>query len=87
VQSRNRVGIRWYEFEGQPALLGDIARFFGISRDAAKALVRKGALPVRALAKAPRVPDRLVPLVLDLNLVDEPTGDVARAERGLVILD
>ena len=27
VQSRNRSGVRWYEFEGQAALLGDIAAF------------------------------------------------------------
>jgi len=70
VQGRNRSGIRWYEFEGQPALLGDIANFFGITRDEAKALVRKGSLPVRPLAEAPPVPDRLVPLILDLNLVE-----------------
>ncbi|WP_428674695.1 hypothetical protein [Reyranella sp.] len=86
VQSRNRPGIRWYEFEGQPALLGDIARFFGISRDEAKGLVRKGALPVRPLAKAPRVPDRVVPLILDLNLA-EPLGDRLLYEQGLVFRD
>jgi hypothetical protein len=86
VQSRNRAGIRWYEFEGQPALLGDIARFFGVSRDEARGLVRKRALPVRPLAKAPRVPDRLVPLILDLNLV-QPMGDLTLYEHGLVILD
>ena len=69
VQNRNRSGIRWYEFEGQATLLADIASFFGISRDEAKALDRKGLLPVRRLADPPRVPDRLQPLVLDLNLV------------------
>jgi hypothetical protein len=55
-------------FAGTPALIGDIAKFFGISRDEARVLIRKGALPVRPLAKAPRVPDRLAPLILDLNL-------------------
>ena len=79
VQSRNRIGIRWYEFEGQPALLGDIAAFFGISRDVAKALERKGLLPVRRLAEPPRVPDRLAPLILDLNLV-APLGFCTSAE-------
>lgn len=87
VQSRNKNGIRWYEFEGQPALLGDIAAFFCISRDKAKGAVRRGALPVRPLAIAPRVPDCLAPLVLDLNLV-EPLGiqSIASTEKGLVIL-
>lgn len=69
VQSRNRSGVRWYEFEGQATLLADIAAFFGISRDNAKALDRKGLLPARRLASPPVVPDRLKPLVLDLNLV------------------
>ena len=79
VQSRNREGIRWYEFEGQPALIGDIAAFFGITRDVAKALADKGLLPVRRLAVPPRVPDRLVPLILDLNLV-APIGFFTSAE-------
>jgi hypothetical protein len=69
VQSRNRSGVRWYEFEGQATLLADIAAFFGISRDNAKALERKGLLPARRLDSPPVVPDRLKPLVLDLNLV------------------
>ncbi|MGD9506967.1 MAG: hypothetical protein AB7I59_04575 [Geminicoccaceae bacterium] len=69
VQGRNRHGIRWYEFEGQPALLGDIAAFFGMTRDEARALDRKGLLPARRAKHRPRVPDRLTPLVLDLNLV------------------
>lgn len=70
VQSRNRAGVRWYEFEGQPALLGDIAAFLCMTRDEARALDRKGLLPARRLAKPPRVPDRLIPLELDLNLVE-----------------
>ena len=69
VQSRNRSGVRWYEFEGQAALLGDIAAFLGISRDEAKVLDRKGMLPARRLLSPPVVPDRLSPLILDLNLV------------------
>ena len=69
VQNRNRSGVRWYEFEGQAALLGDIAEFLGIRRDEAKALERRGMLPARRLLNPPRVPDRLSPLILDLNLV------------------
>ena len=42
VQARNKRNSRWYEFEGQPALLIDIARYFGISRDQARALLRLG---------------------------------------------
>jgi hypothetical protein len=70
VQSRNRSGVRWYEFEGQAALLGDIADFLGMSRDEAKALERKGILPARRLSSPPVVPDRLSPLILNLNLVE-----------------
>lgn len=82
VQSRNRSGIRWYEFEGQAALLGDIAAFLGISRDEAKALDRKGILPARRLTNPPVVPDRLSPLVLDLNLIAPGAclGDAGLAE-------
>ena len=69
VQCRNRTGVRWYEFEGQLALLADIAAFFGITRDAARQLERQGLLPARPLANPPPVPDRLDPLVVDLNLV------------------
>jgi hypothetical protein len=32
------------------------------------------------------VPDRLVPLILDLNLV-QPMGDLTLYEQGLVLLD
>ena len=70
VQSRNRSGIRWYEFEGQAALLGDIAAFLGVSREEAKTLERKGLLPARRLSSPPVVQDRLSPLVLDLNFVE-----------------
>ena len=76
VQSRNRSGIRWYEFEGQPCLMRDIADFFGISRDDARSLERKGILPARRLAKAPQVPDQLGPLILDLNAVSPSTGRI-----------
>ena len=46
-----------------------IAAFLRISRDEAKALDRKGMLPARRLLSPPVVPDRLSPLILDLNLV------------------
>ncbi|MCW5701973.1 MAG: hypothetical protein KIT82_05250 [Bradyrhizobium sp.] len=86
VQSRNRKGVRWFEFEGQPALLIDIARFFSMTRDETRALIRRGLLPVKALAVAPPVPDRLAPLVLDLNLV-EPLQDQLHDYREAVLLD
>ena len=70
VQARNKTNTRWYEFEGQPALLVDIAAFFGISRDEARNMVARNQLPVRRLKTPPRVRDRLKPLILDLNLVD-----------------
>jgi hypothetical protein len=77
VQNRNRNGIRWYEFEGQAALLGDIAAFLGISRDQARAFERDGILPARRLLNPPVVPDRISPLVtyvdvdLELDLARE----------------
>jgi hypothetical protein len=84
VQNRNRKGIRWYEFEGQPALIKDIARFLGISRDEARALERRGLLPARRLTEVPRVPDRIVPLVLDLNKVAPyPKPDEVQMNVGL----
>ena len=55
VQNRNRNGVCWYEFEGQATLLSDIASFFGISRDNARALARKGLLPARRLKSAFRI--------------------------------
>ena len=73
VQARNKRNTRWYEFEGQPALLIDIARFFGVSRDQARAHLRRGHLPVRILVEAPVVPDSIVPLILDLNTVNPVT--------------
>lgn len=69
VQGRNRRVNKWYEFEGQPALLIDIANFLGISRDRARSLERRGLLPARRLSKAPVVSDTVEPLVLDLNQV------------------
>ena len=82
VQARNKRNTRWYEFEGQPALLIDIARFFGISRDQARALLRLGHLPVRKLVEAPAVPGSIVPLILDLNGV-EPSTDFTTQEAHL----
>ncbi len=69
VQSRNRRNNRWYEFEGQPALLVDIARFLGISRDRARSLERRGLLPARSLPMAPEIPGMIEPIIVDLNQV------------------
>ena len=68
VQGRNKRRIRWYEFEGQAALLIDIANFLGISRDRARSLERRGLLPARRMPEAPLVAGIIEPLVLDLNL-------------------
>ena len=70
VQARNRAGVIWYEFEGQPALLGDIATFFGISRNVARAWERQGLLPAKRFFASVYVPDHISPLILDLNLTD-----------------
>lgn len=76
VQMRNRRCVRWYEFEGQHVLLGDIAEFFGITRDNARGWERRGILPARRLVGAPRVPDSITPITLDLNTVSPFTGRV-----------
>jgi hypothetical protein len=83
VQARNKRNTRWYEFEGQPALLIDIARFLGISRDQARAHLRRGHLPVRILVEAPVVPDSVVSLFLDLNTAKPITEAPNSLETGL----
>lgn len=80
VQSRNKRGNRWYEFEGQPALLIDIATFLGISRDRARLLERRGLLPARPMPAAPEIPDVIEPIIVDLNLIDPLPATPAVAE-------
>jgi hypothetical protein len=84
VQARNKRTARWYEFEGQPALLIDIAKFLGISRDRARSLERRGLLPARRLTVAPVVPSVIKPVTLDLNQVKPFKGITSASE---VILD
>ena len=68
TQARNRRGNTWYLFEGQLALIGDIAEFFGISRDCARRLYRKGLLPIKKVERPPGFsPDERSKLILDLN--------------------
>ncbi len=80
VQARNRSTTRWYEFEGQPALLIDIATFLGISRDHARSLERRGLLPARRLTVAPIVPNVIKPITLDLNQV-RPLTEITSASE------
>jgi len=67
VQARNKRTTQWYEFEGQPALIGDIARFLGVSRHYALNLERRGLLPARRMLRAPAHKLMGCSLVLDLN--------------------
>ncbi|CAA7618259.1 hypothetical protein [Magnetospirillum sp. SS-4] len=82
VQARNRAGVRWYEFDGQPALLGDIANFFGISREMARSWERQGVLPAKPLTTPVEVPDRIPALVLNLNLTEPRKGWQDLSEGG-----
>lgn len=83
VQSRNKRGTRWYEFEGQPALLIDIANVLGISRDQARSLERRGLLPAHPRLAAPVIPDVIEPVIVDLNRVDPIQQSCAVAEATL----
>lgn len=67
VQARNRRNTRWYEFEGQPAVLGEVARFLGITRHQARSLERQGLLPARPRILPPNASVMGRTLVLDLN--------------------
>lgn len=92
AQNRNRTTSSWYIFEGQLALLGEIAKLFGISRDQARLYYKKGLLPIVRVARPEGfVPDGKPALVLDLNnaapLAEITASDALPAEKGLVILD
>lgn len=67
VQARNKRTTQWYEFEGQPAVIGEVARFLGVSRHAALKLEQRGLLPARRMLRAPAHELMGCPLVLDLN--------------------
>ena len=45
VQARNKRNVRWYDFRGERLILAEVAARLGITRDAARALERRGALP------------------------------------------
>ncbi|HLS58170.1 MAG TPA: hypothetical protein VK022_00950 [Paracoccaceae bacterium] len=80
VQSRNRRSTRWFVFEGQTCTIGEVARFFGITRDQARALERKGRLPVRRAETRPLAAhDLAAAIILDLNGA-APTVEVPSSE-------
>ena len=54
VQARNRRCTRWYAFEGQHLVLGELAARLGITRDQARALERQGRLPAWRILGAVR---------------------------------
>jgi hypothetical protein len=47
VQARNKRNVRWYDFCGEHLILAEVAARLGITRNAARALERRGALPAR----------------------------------------
>ena len=74
VQARNKRTTRWYEFEGQPAVIGEVARFLGVSRVQALSLERRGLLPARKMEEAPDHALMGNPLVIDLNRIRPMTA-------------
>lgn len=80
VQARNRRVTRWYLFEGEQLVLGQLALRLGITRDQARALERRRELPAWPIPGigANRV-DAAARSCLNLN--DAPTvgGDVVHA--------
>ncbi|MFZ1416309.1 MAG: hypothetical protein WAS73_17265 [Defluviicoccus sp.] len=69
IQQRNKRNTRWYEFDERACVLIDIARSLGISRDAARAMERRGMLPARRLAGVLDPQRPFQPTFFDLNLV------------------
>ena len=47
VQARNKRNVRWYDFCSEHLILAEVAARLGITRNAARALERRGALPAR----------------------------------------
>jgi hypothetical protein len=66
VQARNKRNVRWYDFEGERLILAEVAARLGITRDAARALERQGALPARPTSRPP-VGGHVRAILIDLN--------------------
>ncbi|WP_191082816.1 hypothetical protein [Roseococcus microcysteis] len=79
VQARNRRVTRWYLFEGEQLVLGQVASRLGITRDKARALEHRRELPAWQIpgGGANRL-HAASGYVLDLNDASAPGGDAAR---------
>jgi hypothetical protein len=66
VQARNKRNVRWYDFEGERLILAEVAARLGITRDAARALERQGALPAQPTGRPP-VDGHGQAILIDLN--------------------
>ncbi len=80
VQARNRRVTRWYLFEGEQLVLGELASRLGITRDQARALERRRALPAWRIPGigANRV-DAASGSCLNLNEAPTASGDGVHA--------
>ena len=65
VQARNKRNVRWYDFRGERLILAEVAAQLGITRDAARALERRGALPAGRTGPPPGGFYRAI--LIDLN--------------------
>lgn len=86
TQSRNRRCTRWYAFEGQRLILGDLAARLGITRDQARALERQGKLPAWRILGTVRVVEPDVrEMRIDLNdtviITDAPASGTGPLPR------
>lgn len=72
VQARNKRNVRWYEFQGDFLILGEVAERLGISRKKARLLECRGVLPARRISGSPlrnTVYRPTEPVLIDLNEV------------------
>lgn len=75
VQARNRRCTRWYAFEGDRLLLGELAARLGITRDQARGLERVGRLPAWRVQGAAWIAiDASAAATIDLNDAPAQSG-------------
>lgn len=79
VQARNRRVTRWYLFEGEQLVLGQVASRLGITRDRARALEHRSELPAWQIPGGGANRLHGAPgYVLDLNEASTTGGGAAR---------
>lgn len=69
VQARNKRNVRWYQLNGERLILAEVAARLGLTRDQARSLEKRGALPAQRLPARLRPDAALLrrPYTIDLN--------------------